>query len=162
LQVRAPAWAATSTTFELNGKKLNTSGAPGSYAKIERRWKKGDRLVVTIPMAVRAESLRGSPNQVAFLYGPAVLAGDLGPAARSETVPYAKDQAANLKAESVDAPVLASDPARAASAVHRDADSKELVFRTQGIGQPNDVVLRPFYELPYQRYNVYWTLVDAK
>ncbi|HKE92889.1 MAG TPA: glycoside hydrolase family 127 protein, partial [Povalibacter sp.] len=79
LRVRAPAWAAKALTVRLNGKPVEVDSAPGNYVAVSRTWKKGDRLVVTIPMTLRTEALHGAPDQVAFLYGPLVLAGDLGP-----------------------------------------------------------------------------------
>jgi hypothetical protein len=35
----------------------------------------------------------------------------------------------------------------------------ELVFRTSALGQPRDVVLRPFNEIFYDYYNVYWDVL---
>ena len=157
LRVRAPAWAASPLVLKLNGKVLDVAAAPGTYASIARVWKIGDRLEVTVPMAVRAEPLRGSSNLTAFVYGPVVLAGDLGPIERSATVPYAADQAANLKSEDPPVPVLAADAASAVTALRRVPGS-ELAFRTERIGRPDDVTLRPFSDLHYRRYNVYWTL----
>src|SRR5690606_17833376 len=77
LRVRSPGWVESPVTFALNGQALTSEAKAGSYASIERTWKKGDRLVATIPMAPRTELLRSSTNQVSFIYGPVVLAGDL-------------------------------------------------------------------------------------
>ncbi|OLE66682.1 MAG: hypothetical protein AUG74_11430 [Bacteroidetes bacterium 13_1_20CM_4_60_6] len=39
----------------------------------------------------------------------------------------------------------------------------DLVFRTMRTGQPRDVTLRPFNEIYYDYYNVYWdVLTPAK
>jgi uncharacterized protein len=152
LQVRAPAWGAGAVKVKINGKPFAVDGSPGRYLPIVHKWQQGDTVDVEIPMAVRTEVLRGTTDQVAFLYGPTVLAGDLGPAPRSETVPYAKDQSANLKAESVAVPALKGDPKSIASAVVREPGT-ELAFRAQGM------TLRPFWELHYRRYNVYWQVV---
>ena len=35
-----------------------------------------------------------------------------------------------------------------------------LTFQTQGLGQPRDVTLIPFYQLQHQRYSVYWNLLS--
>ncbi len=155
LRVRCPGWAAGNVSFELNGSRLAVAGAPGSYAEIRRAWRMGDRLTVTIPMAVRTEPLAGAPARVAFLYGPAVLAGDLGPAPKTNTVPYAQDNRANLYATPSAVPILVSRGAPLESAVARSRDGS-LAFRTVGLGRPADVSLRPFWEISYDRYNVYW------
>jgi hypothetical protein len=36
-----------------------------------------------------------------------------------------------------------------------------LTFKTQGLGQPRDVTLIPFYQVQHQRYSVYWSLMSA-
>lgn len=157
LRVRTPAWAQKPLTIAVNGKAIENAVAPGAYASITRTWQKGDRIDVTIPMAVRTEVLHGAPDTVAFLYGPLVLAGDLGAAPRSDTVPYAKDQLINLEAPDSPVPVLQTTPAKALDSIRR-VPGDALVFRTQGIGRPADVTLRPFPDLHYERYNVYWKL----
>jgi uncharacterized protein len=35
-----------------------------------------------------------------------------------------------------------------------------LAFRTVNAGRPADVILRPFYQLHYQRYTVYWDVLN--
>jgi uncharacterized protein len=155
IRVRCPGWAAGQITFELNGQPLGVPGAPGSYAVIRRAWRKGDRLGVSIPMAVRAEAMPDAPDKVAFIYGPVVLAGDLGPAPRTATIPYSETQDANLDAPPVAVPVLARPGAPIESLVVRSADGA-LEFHAPGLGLPRDIALRPFWEIRYDRYNVYW------
>jgi hypothetical protein len=163
LRVRAPEWAAAPVTFRLNGRRLPISGEPGTYATIERDWKRGDRLEATIPMAVRTEALRGAPDQVAFLYGPVVLAGDLGEVERTATFPYAPDQHDNFEEASVDVPALPGDAATIARSL-RAVRGERLAFVTPAFdakgatenGEPQEVTLRPFAELYYRHYNVYW------
>lgn len=159
VNVRIPGWAAGEAEFNLNGQPLKINSRAGRYASIERAWKKGDHLVVEVPMTVRTESLRGAPDTVAFLYGPVVLAGDLGPVARTATFPYAKEQSANFEAVSADVPQLVGTPDAVAGGLKRIAGRK-LAFRANGVmdGQPEEVILRPFAELPYRYYNVYWTM----
>ncbi|WP_298091823.1 DUF6805 domain-containing protein, partial [uncultured Sphingomonas sp.] len=52
----------------------------GGYAVLERRWRAGDVVKVTLPMAVAAHPTPGDASTVAFTYGPLVLAADMGPA----------------------------------------------------------------------------------
>jgi len=161
LRIRCPAWAAGPVTLELNGKRL-APGAPGTYAEVARVWSKGDRLRVAIPMAVRTEAVPGAPDKVAFLYGPAVLAADLGPAPQTDTIPYSGDQTANIKAAAVDVPVLVKGDAPIEETIVR-TEGEPLEFHTDGSGRPGDVTLRPFWEISYDRYNVYWDVVtDAQ
>jgi DUF1680 family protein len=159
IRVRCPGWAAGPVAFELNGRRLDLPGAPGTYAAVTRVWRKGDRLKATIPMAVRTEALPDNPDKVAFLYGPLVLAADLGPAPGSGTFPYAVDPVANLGARPVAAPVIVRNDAPLASSVVR-ASERDLVFRTDGAARPHDVTLLPFWEISYGRYNVYWDVIS--
>ena len=159
IKVRCPGWAAGALALELNGQPLGTAAAPGTYAVIRRAWKKGDRIAVTIPMAVRVEAMPDAPDKVAFLYGPVVLAADLGPAPQSDTVPYAERQDANVDADAVAVPVLVRGEAPLEKAVVRSADGS-LVFHTVGVG--SDVTLRPFWEIKYDRYNVYWDVLTRE
>lgn len=160
LRVRAPAWADGALELELNGEPYAADARPGQYVSIRRVWRAGDRLAVTIPLAVRTEPLRGAPESFALLYGPLVLAGDLGAAPRGESVPYAEDQAANLDAATVAVPLLVGkDPAGVAAALVREP-GPAVAFRAAARldGREQSVRLRPFYELYYRRYNVYWSL----
>ena len=162
LRVRCPGWAGAPVTFAMNGRPLGVAGTPGSYATIDRAWRRGDRLEVAIPMAVRTESMPDDSSKVAFLYGPVVLAADLGPAPETPTAPYAGDQNANVHDRPVPVPVLVRGDAPIESMLVRSADGS-LEFHTEGTGRPADVTLRPFWEISYDRYNVYWDLVtDAQ
>jgi hypothetical protein len=162
IRVRCPGWAAGPVAFELNGRRLEVPGTPGTYAAFSRQWEKGDRLQVDIPMAVRSEPMRDTPAKVAFLYGPVVLAADLGSAPAGDTVPYSGDQTANVKAAAVAVPILVGGDAPLEASVVRMPGSG-LQFRTEGIGRPFDATLRPFWEISYDRYTVYWdVMTDAQ
>jgi uncharacterized protein len=157
LQVRSPAWASSPLAIRINGKPVVADASPGRYVAVEHRWQRGDIIEVDIPMSVRAEALRGSQDQIAFLYGPVVLAGDLDPAPATATVPYAQDQSANLKAPDIAVPMLVGDVRSVTQAVTR-LPGEELAFQMPVIGQPQAITLRPFWDVPFRRYNVYWTV----
>jgi hypothetical protein len=113
-------------------------------------------------MGLHTEELEGNPNKVAFLYGPLVLAGDLGPVPETPTYPYAKNQADNDRASSVAVPVLARNGNADLVASLKRLPGEAIAFRTDGIGRPGDVTLRPFNAIPYERYNVYWDVISAQ
>jgi DUF1680 family protein len=158
LRVRSPQWAHGGLSFRLNGKPLRVAAAPGSYAEIRRTWKTGDVLQVTIPMAVRTEAMPDDPHKVAFLYGPLVLAGDLGRVPESRTVPYATEQVDNFREPVADVPLIVTEARNLAGVVKRVSADK-LLFRTVRAAQPHDVMLRPFNEIFYDYYNVYWDVL---
>ena len=45
---------------------------------LDREWRNGDTVEIQLPMKLHTESLPGTTNEVALLYGPIVLAGELG------------------------------------------------------------------------------------
>lgn len=72
---RIPEWA-ESTTIKINGIPAETAITPGTFAKVERQWKKGDVVTMNIPLEItfvegdpRIEEVR---NQVAIKRGPIV------------------------------------------------------------------------------------------
>jgi DUF1680 family protein len=137
----------------LNGKALSVPADENGYAEVRRNWRAGDILQITIPLAVRTEAMPDDPAKVAFLYGPLVLAGDLGQVAVSQTVPYAADQAQNFHQPVADVPVLVTEDQNLTKAVSR-INAQRLLFRLSST-QPHNVRLRPFNELFYNYYNVY-------
>jgi len=52
LNLRIPAWA-DRAVIAVNGQPTDVAAAPGSYARIERPWRSGDRLTLVLPMEVR-------------------------------------------------------------------------------------------------------------
>ena len=65
-------------TFRSMGGRESVNAKPGSFVEIRRSWKTGDRVELKIPMSLRLEALPDNPNRAAILYGPTVLAGELG------------------------------------------------------------------------------------
>jgi hypothetical protein len=102
-------------------------------------------------MAVRTEALADDARKVAFLFGPAVLAGDLGPGPAPGVSPYAHDQRDNLEFPPVPVPVLILGDGPAESALVRSPDGP-LAFTTAGLDHPRDV----------DRYTVYWDVMTAE
>lgn len=158
LKVRSPRWATGGLRFRLNGRPLRVASTHDGYAELRRTWRAGDRLQVTIPLSVRTEATPDNPGKVAFLYGPVVLAGDLGPVHAGPTTPYAVEQWDNFRQPVAEVPVMVTEAGNVEGTVKR-ARGNGLVFRTVSTGRPRDVTLRPFNEIFYDYYNVYWDLL---
>jgi uncharacterized protein len=156
LKIRWPAWAET-ISVRVNGWKQKIPGAPGSYVAINRQWSDGDRVELQLPMKLHLESLPGTTNLFAVLYGPIVLAGELGTNGMPAD-PYAQDQTKFVKWPPVPVPVLVAD--NDSILKHIQATRRPLTFRTKNLGHPEDVTLVPFYRVPHQRYAVYWHVLS--
>jgi DUF1680 family protein len=157
MKIRWPSWA-DKITVRVNGKKQPITGKPESYVSIDREWHTGDRVDVQLPMKLHTEPLPGTTNIVAMMYGPIVLAGRLG----TDGMPnqYAKDQTVYNKSPNPTAPVFVGEMKDLLSHIKETGDP--LTFRTHDLGQPNDVVLVPFYKLNYERYSIYWSVVSSE
>jgi DUF1680 family protein len=146
LRLRYPGWA-QGVSVSVNGQPQRVEAKPGSFIELERTWKNGDRVELTIPMSLRLEALPDNPRRVAILYGPTVLAGDLGAEAHSETVSLVPAFVAEGNEPSQWMKPVAAEP---------------LTFRTTNTGRPGDVTLYPFYRMHHKRYAVYWDLLNEQ
>ena len=71
VSLRIPAWT-TGASVAVNGKREDA--ASGSFARIQREWKNGDRIEVDLPMTTRLEAIdTRHPDVAALMAGPLVL-----------------------------------------------------------------------------------------
>jgi DUF1680 family protein len=158
LRLRHPSWAGDGLSVHVNGQAYAVHSRPGSYATVEREWRDGDVVEARLPMSLRFEAMPDDPTVGAFLYGPIVLAGDLGAEGLDEESRYGPE-APEVRAE--DLPrvptLIAANPEEALTRLKPDRDP--LVFRTEGLGRPRDVELRPFFRLADRRYTVYFDVL---
>ncbi len=169
VRLRIPGWLRSAPTVKVNGKVLDASAAPGSYLTLRRAWKAGDEIEMELPMHLHAEGMPDDPGIQAFLYGPLVLAGDLGGEGLTEAhivgpnlrvgAPDTEQYGSPLGPPNTAPPVpeIEIPTFRAAGADPsswiRPGD-KPLAFRTSG--QKKDVTLVPLNGLFDRRYAVYW------
>ena len=169
LRMRVPNWLRSAPTVKLNGKVLEASAAPGGYLTLKRSWKAGDRVEMHLPMHLHVEAMPDDPGLQAFLYGPLVLAGDLGADGLTEAHiigPNLRVGVANIpQSGSALDPVNRTPPVpeiqipsfRAAGtdpATWIKAGEKPVTFRVSG--QRRDITMVPLYTLFDRRYSVYW------
>ena len=155
LNLRWPAWV-KQLSIQINGHEQPVDGIPGSYVTLDRTWQPGDRVSIGLPMQLHTEQLPGTTNTIAILYGPIVLAGRLGTNGLPDQ--HSDNQVAYVKVPDPAVPVFVSD--RASLFQHFEPAGAPLTFRTQNLGQPEDVTLSPFYQVAHERYTVYWQLVS--
>ncbi|MGD0756921.1 MAG: beta-L-arabinofuranosidase domain-containing protein [Bacteroidales bacterium] len=149
LQVRYPSWARNGIEINVNGRRKSVSSQPGSFIPIERIWKTGDIVEINIPFSLRLEPMPDDSNRVAVMYGPLVLAGDLGPVTDS------------LSNDAMYVPVMITDK-RDPSTWMKPVEGKPNTFITVNTGRPRDVELRPFYAIYNRRYSIYWDIFNEK
>jgi hypothetical protein len=158
LKIRHPAWATDGLKISVNGKNQKIKSAPGSYATVEREWRDGDTVKIRLPMKLHAEFLPGTTNEIALLYGPIVLAGELGTNGMPRRL-QGNGQGDFNRVPDPSAPMFATTPDELIKRV-KPVRGQPLTFRTDGIGRPAEVTLIPFYAMHHQRYSVYWKLIS--
>jgi len=175
LALRRPYWAGDGFTAKVNGQPVplpvqrgpeDAGGRRSQYAgedrassfvELKRAWRTGDTVEVTLPKSLRLEPTPDNPRRVAMLWGPLVLAGDLG--AEVERQPGAQNRPAPPK---VPVFVAAEQPV---SSWLKPAGGTPVQFRTVGAGrepdaqaQAKEVDFVPFYRLHRRTYSTYWDL----
>jgi DUF1680 family protein len=140
LYLRQPAWAKDRIAVIIGGKSVKIAPNASGYIEINRRWKNNDKIEITLPMDLHFESMPDNADRVAFLFGPIVLAADLGD---------------SLPDPAFGTPVLLTGN-RNIKEWLKPVDMKTLTFETKNIGQPQDITLKPFYTLYNKYYSVYF------
>jgi uncharacterized protein len=148
LALRRPFWAGEGFGVKVNGRMLKTAAPPDSYVEIARTWKAGDTVEVVMPKTLRKEALAGNPNRFAVMWGPLVLAGDLGPEIRG---------GGQARTAAPEAPVFVAPDQPVANWL-KPVGGKPGTFRTVGVGLKQEIDFVPFYQLPRRRYAIYWDM----
>lgn len=150
LSVRYPYWAEQGMSVYVNGEMYFHYNKPSSFITVKRTWKQGDRVELVMPMTLRVEKMNDNPNRIAFMSGPLVLAGDLGPINEEE-------QSRDL----LFTPVLVTNHTNIAHYIH-PVSGKCHHFEMREIGYPRNVGLYPFYLLHDRSTTVYWDLFSME
>jgi DUF1680 family protein len=138
--LRQPGWAKLGIKIAVNGKSEKIVPNTSGYLEINRKWKNNDMIEITLPMDLHIESMPDNADRIAFFYGPIVLAADLGD---------------SLPDPVFGTPVLLTDNRNIKDWL-KPLDLKTLTFATKGVGQPKDILLKPFYTLYDKYYSVYF------
>jgi hypothetical protein len=135
--LRVPGWAAGKAVVKVNGQPATPVFERG-YAVVDRRWKAGDTVSISVPLELRIEAAPGDENTIAVLSGPMVLAADLGPK--------------EVKWEQADPALVGADLLAAFS----PADASKGIFNTRGVVRPADLQFVPFYRQYNRRSATYF------
>jgi uncharacterized protein len=157
LALRRPSWAGQGFSVRVNGQPIASLPAPGNYVEINRTWKSGDQITLALPKVVRLERLSDKPTKAAIVWGPLVLAGDLGAA------PRRGDDGDGTRAAAPEPVALVTD--RPITEALKPVAGKPGVFTTTGIARtiasnkPVDVEFSPFFSMHRRTYAAYWDVL---
>jgi len=149
LNIRYPYWAENGIEILVNGKPQTVSSKPGSFVPVTKEWNTGDKVEIKMPFSLRLETMPDDKYRIAVMYGPIVLAGDLGP----ENDPAATD--------AMYVPVLMAKD-KAPATWLEPVEGKPNTFLTKGVGRPRDIVFKPFFQTHERRYSVYFDVFDEQ
>lgn len=149
LRLRIPAWT-QSPRITLNGQPLEGAPGPSSYFSLHRAWKPGDRVTLHFPMRLTVEPMPDDPSVQSFLYGPLVLAGDLGTEGLTDAL-IRHRQGPDVAKAPLTVPALRASGPGPESWLQPGTDP--LSFRTAGTNPP--LTLRPINQL-WGRFAIYW------
>lgn len=128
LYVRIPEWAKPDPVVMVNGTRISSGAAPGTFAAIRNTWKEGDRLEIELPMPLRLEAVDvNHPGLAALLRGPLVLmaVADSQPAFNEHSLLQARQA--------------------------KDASGDWVATSADG----SDVTMRPFMSIDKENYSTY-------
>lgn len=153
IHVRIPGWTAAGGSVRINGRELEAFAQPGSYLSLTREWRDGDKIELSLPMRLSSEALPGDSATRAALYGPLVLAAQLGSGPTDGALkiggydPAPKQALIPPPEPNPTAP--AGDPAEWLEIL----SAKDLSFKPHGAGA---ATVMPMYRITDEKYAVYW------
>jgi len=162
IHVRIPGWTTADAQVMINGRPIDAMADPGSYLAIRRNWQNGDTISISLPMELRQESLPGDDSVAASLYGPLVLAADLGAAPTDESyrIIHSGDTVPKKLPEADPLPEAAADPVAKTDQWIQVESKQDLRFTASG--EKTKHQLLPMYQIGEQRYSVYWQMQSPK
>jgi DUF1680 family protein len=163
--MRRPYWVGDGFAVRVNGSPVEIGSGP--YVEVHRTWHTGDTVEVALPKTLRLEATPDMPTRVAIMWGPLVLAGDLGPepTRRRRGSDAADDEPDGAGRPGTVVPIFVAAEKPVTEWV-QPAAGQPGRFRTVGVGrEPNaagavhEVDLVPFYTVHQRTYSTYWDLV---
>ena len=160
LNFRVPSWIFGKMTAVLNGTDTYIA-AKGEYITIDRKWKMGDRVELTVPMGIRVYHSRVK-GQIAYKFGPVTLAQQLSPLKSvSEVKEYITNETV-IDSTVVPVAYIVTNGEKPEKLIET-VDRSNLIFKINAKNTSNeeDIYLKPFYEIHHYFHNVYWDLDKA-
>ena len=145
-----PYWAGSGFAMKVNGKPFANVGKQDSYIEITRKWKPGDTVQIALPKTLREEPLPDNPTRTAIMWGPLVLAGDLGPEISRE------EWRENGHKPPPPAPVVVTAEQKVGGWLKPVAGQPGAFRSSDEAGPASGIEFKPFYEMARRRYAIYW------
>lgn len=156
LAFRIPEWLQSGPEVFVNGTKKEGVTEKNSYIRLNDRIESGDVVTLVLPRSLHIRYVKDEPHYGTVMYGPLVLAGELGrenmPEDRVSDNRYCKD-AQPVK----NIPMLVGDTENPASWILEE-DGSSLHFIVKNGGRQPAVSLIPYFQMHHQYHTVYWKI----
>ena len=153
VNLRIPYWA-QGGSVKINGTVLPAFASPSSYLSLNRVWKSGDKVELSLPMGLHVESMPDDETVQSVMYGPLVLAGRFDAVSKDmlygDYEPKPSDQ--------YKVPDIVADANKPTAWVEPDG---KLPLRFRAMGQSQPITMVPLYQVIHERYAVYWKVNTA-
>lgn len=164
LKIRCPWWVKPGEMKVIcKGKDYAIGAQPSSYIEIERKWKKGDVIEVTMPMSITVEELPNLPNYIAIMRGPILMGARMGNHRLDGLVANDGRWAHIAHGPLVslfDTPFLIGERQEIVQKLQnmQPVNGKPMHFTVPGLfdGKFKDLELEPFSSIHDSRYMMYW------
>ena len=160
LLLRHPGWLNAHTlTVRINGQTHTLASKPSSYLELNRLWKNGDRVDVELSRDLHLEPLRDSSEYCAILYGPIVLAGELGTKNLGMEDFYKNmDQVPHRSISFSETPLLSGTSTQILGSLQQK-DKSRVEFSLSCPDKGSAISLSPLFRVHFQRYIIYWRIL---
>ena len=161
LLFRVPEWTnPEALRLSVNGEQQKVTVKEG-YVSLNRTWSKGDKVRLELPMHLRAIALPDGSANYSILYGPIVLAAQLGK--QNQDGMFADDSRGGHIAHGKqiplqEVPMLIGNPDSICKSLQKEQNSR-ITFNYNGEVYPAQgkaLELVPFFRLHNSRYAVYF------
>lgn len=167
IRLRHPSWVPSGQMkATVNGKQQNAQSESSTYITLEREWKDGDVITLTLPMHTTFEKLPDGSSWGSFIHGPIVLAAvtDSTDLKGLHADDSRMGHVAEGKLYSVEeAPVIVTKDEQWLGSL-KPVEGKPLTFSLSEIAYPatyENLRLVPFFSLHDKRYMLYWPMSTA-
>ncbi len=172
LLVRKPWWIDGNMEILCNGKKVSARTLKNGYVAIDRKWKDGDVLDISLPMKLTIEELPNVPNYIAIMKGPVLMGARMGThdlyglvADDGRWAHIAHGSLVSL----MDTPMIIGERTEILNKLEqmKPVDGKPLCYTVDGLFHSvnkdrnfDNIVLEPFFRIHDSRYIFYFLSME--
>ncbi|RZL49554.1 MAG: glycosyl hydrolase [Pedobacter sp.] len=168
IHFRYPGWVGVSELkITVNGKQQTVQKNAAGYAVVNRLWKNGDVVMITLPMQTKAEFLPDQSDYISFVHGPIVLAAEID-TLKPKNLLADGSRMGHIASETLfpmdQSPLIVGDKNNLSTQIKADLKTPmtftaaDLIYQTRY----KNIKLVPFYNMEDKRYIIYWPYSKAE